>query len=226
MSPKRTPHIPRYIFTGVITVIPIWVTWLVFQFIFVQLSRLGLPGVRFLAGAVREDSPALAQLLLQQWFQSVLAVLLTVVGLYLLGFVATRVIGRRLIKLLDRLIDRIPVAEKIYGATKKLLSALQREPSNVQRVVLINFPSQHMKTVGLVTRVMKDKSTGRELAAVYVPTTPNPTSGYLEIVPVEDVVPTDMSVDEAMTLIISGGAVGPDVVSYERSAARETESKK
>ncbi|MDX1488549.1 MAG: DUF502 domain-containing protein [Acidiferrobacterales bacterium] len=215
MNPKRTPHLRRYILTGIITVIPIWVTWLVFQFTFSQLSKLGLPGVQFLAGAVREDSPALAQLLLQQWFQSVLAVLLMLLGLYLLGFVATRVVGRRFLKLVDRLMERIPVAEKVYGATKTLLNVLQREPGKVQRVVLINFPSQHMKTVGLVTRVMKDKSSGRELAAVYVPTTPNPTSGYLEIVPIEDVVPTDMTVDEAMTLIISGGAVGPEMVSYE-----------
>jgi uncharacterized membrane protein len=216
MNPKRTPHLRRYILTGIITVIPIWVTWLVFQFTFSQLSKLGLPGVQFLARAMREDSPALAQLLLQQWFQSVLAVLLMLLGFYLLGFVATRVVGRRFLKLIDRLMERIPVVHKVYGATKTLLNVLQREPGNVQRVVLINFPSQHMKTVGLVTRVMKDKNSGRELAAVYVPTTPNPTSGYLEIVPVEDVVPTDMTVDEAMTLIISGGAVGPERVSYER----------
>lgn len=215
MNPKRTRHLRRYILTGIITVIPIWVTWLVFQFTFSQLSKLGLPGVQFLARAVREDSPALAQLLLQQWFQSVSAVLLMLLGFYLLGFVATRMVGRRFLKLIDRLMERIPVVQKVYGATKTLLNVLQREPGNVQRVVLINFPSQHMKTVGFVTRVMKDKNSGRELAAVYVPTTPNPTSGYLEIVPLEDVVPTDMTVDEAMTLIISGGAVGPEKVSYE-----------
>lgn len=217
MSPKRTPHIPRYIITGVITVIPIWVTWLIFQFAFNQLSKLGLPGVQALAKTVRDDSPALAQLLLQPWFQSVLAVLVTLLGLYLLGFVTTLVIGRRLIKLFDRLMERIPVAQKVYGSTKKLLNVLQREPSNVQRVVLISFPSEQMKTVGLVTRVMKDKTSGRELVAVYVPTTPNPTSGYLEIVPVENVIPTDLTVEEAMTLIISGGTVGPDVLSYESS---------
>jgi uncharacterized membrane protein len=69
--------------------------------------------------------------------------------------------------------------------------------------------------VGFVTRLLKDHRTGRELAAVYVPTTPNPTSGYLEIVPLDKVVSTDWSVDEAMTFIISGGAVAPDKVHYD-----------
>ena len=71
-----------------------------------------------------------------------------------------------------------------------------------------------MKTVGFVTRSMTDMKTGKKLVAVYVPTTPNPTNGYLEIVPVEHVVSTDWSVDEAMNFIISGGAVGPEEVDY------------
>jgi len=74
-----------------------------------------------------------------------------------------------------------------------------------------------MKTVGFVTRVLNDQHTGRQLAAVYVPTTPNPTSGYLEIVPLESLVATDWSMDEAMAFIISGGAVAPDHIRYENS---------
>jgi len=75
-----------------------------------------------------------------------------------------------------------------------------------------------MKTVGLVTRTFSDAVTGRELAAVYVPTTPNPTSGYLEIVPVDKLTSTDWDLDEAMTFIISGGAIAPDQIYYEQSA--------
>jgi uncharacterized membrane protein len=73
-----------------------------------------------------------------------------------------------------------------------------------------------MKCVGFVTRIVREQGTGRELAAVYVPTTPNPTSGYLEIVPVESLTPTDWTVDEAMTFIISGGAVSPDTMPFSR----------
>jgi len=72
-----------------------------------------------------------------------------------------------------------------------------------------------MKTVGFVTTTFQDSETGQELAAVYVPTTPNPTSGYLEIVPVGDLVSTQWNFEEAMTFIISGGAVAPDTISYQ-----------
>ena len=73
----------------------------------------------------------------------------------------------------------------------QLLDILQTQPDGTQRVVLIDFPHKEMKSVGFVTRVIHEQGTGRELAAVYVPTTPNPTSGYLEIVPVELLTPTD-----------------------------------
>ena len=94
---------------------------------------------------------------------------------------------------------------------------MQKKPDKVQRVVLIPFPTPEMKTVGFVTRVLQDKDTGLELAAVYVPTTPNPTSGYLEIVPLSHVISTDWTIDEAMTFVISGGAVAPDKINYSKS---------
>jgi len=72
-----------------------------------------------------------------------------------------------------------------------------------------------MKTVGFVTNTFKDSNSARELAAVYVPTTPNPTSGYLEIVPIEDLVSTDWGFEEAMTFIVSGGAVSPGRIQFD-----------
>jgi uncharacterized membrane protein len=210
------PHLQRYLLAGVLTVIPIWITWVVFQFIFNQLSQIGLPWVRGLSRTVQTFAPTVARWLLEPWFQYALAVLVTLIGLYVLGWVATRVVGRRLLGVIDRIVERIPLVQTIYGGTKKLLSALQTKPENVQRVVLIEFPMEYMKTVGFVTRVMRDYDTGMELAAVYVPTTPNPTSGYLEIVPLDRIVSTDWTVDEAMTFIISGGAVAPDVLHYTK----------
>jgi uncharacterized membrane protein len=73
--------------------------------------------------------------------------------------------------------------------------------------------------VGLVTRVLRDVDDGREYAAVYVPTTPNPTSGYLEVVPVERLTPTDWTLDQAMAFIISGGAMAPDAFRFNARAA-------
>ena len=208
------PHMQRYLFTGILTVIPIWITWLVFQFIFRQLSNIGMPWVRALSGGLPQGLPALAQWLVAPWFQSALAVVLTLLALYLLGWVTTLVIGKRLLGLMDWFMNRIPLVQTIYGGVKKLLTALQQKPDGVQRVVLIAFPTPEMKTVGFVTRVLRDHQTGQELAAVYVPTTPNPTSGYLEIVPLDNVISTDWTIDQAMTFIVSGGAVAPDKIHY------------
>lgn len=118
------------------------------------------------------------------------------------------------------LIARVPLANVIYTSARKLLDMLETKPGSTQRVVLIDFPHRDMKSVGLVTRVIREEGSGRELAAVYVPTTPNPTSGYLEIVPVELLTPTDWTVDQAMSFIISGGAVAPDAMPFTRAGER------
>ena len=109
---------------------------------------------------------------------------------------------------------RVPLANLVYTSVRKLLDILQTKPGSTQRVVLVDFPHREMKAIGLVTRVLKEEGTGRELAAVYVPTTPNPTSGYLEIVPVEKITATDWTVDQAMSFIISGGAVSPAEIPF------------
>ena len=214
---KITPHIQRYLIAGVLTVIPIWITWLVFEFFLKQLSNLGRPWVRAFSKAVEQYIPGASTWLPAPWFESALAIISTIVFLYILGLIATRVIGKRTIAAFDSLINRIPFVTTVYKSTKTLISAIQKKPDKVQRVVLIPFPTPEMNTVGFVTRVLQDKDTGMELAAVYVPTTPNPTSGYLEIVPLSQVISTDWSIDEAMTFVISGGAVAPDSINYTKS---------
>ena len=139
--------------------------------------------------------------------QTAIALLATLAVILFSGVMARRVVGQRLLRWFEALIERIPLASTIYGSARQLLDILQTKPDGTQRVVLIDFPHTEMKSIGFVTRVMREHGTGRELAAVYVPTTPNPTSGYLEIVPVEKITPTDWTVDQAMSFIISGGAV-------------------
>lgn len=207
----------RNILAGILTVIPIWFTWIVFEFILKKLSQIGLPSAMRLARELEKHSPNLAEIIQAPWLLHTIAVLLTIIALYFLGWITSIVIGQRLIKIFEYFIHRIPLVQSVYSAVKKFISVLQTKPDEVQRVVLIEFPSEHMKTVGFVTRIFKDVNTGRQLAAVYVPTTPNPTSGYLEIVPVENLVSTDWSMDEAMTFIISGGAVAPDHIKYENT---------
>jgi uncharacterized membrane protein len=218
MAPS-TGRLRNYFIAGVLTVIPVWITWVVFRFIVDQLSSVGRPWVFALSRVIRPYAPDTAALLLNPWFESGLAVVLTVLALLVLGWAATRVVGKRLIAAFDALVHRIPLIEKIYGSSKAVVSAFQQQPEQVQRVVLIEFPNEGMKTVGLVTRTLTASDTGEELAAVYVPTTPNPTSGYLEIVPVKQLVPTDWTFDEAMSFVISGGTVAPDGVHFRRKTA-------
>ena len=206
--------ISRYMITGVFTVIPILVTWIIFEFLFNLLSEIGTPAIKILA----DIFPSLADWITNPWFLSIIGVLFTLVALYLLGLIATFVIGKRIIAAFDYLINKLPVVKVIYTAIKKLVVTLQHKPTDAQRVVLIEFPSPAMKTVGLVTQVFTDDDTGEKLAAVYVPTTPNPTSGYLEIIPLDKLILTNWSLDEAMTFIMSGGAVAPDKINYSKSA--------
>lgn len=218
LSDSLSTVLRKYILAGLLALIPVWVTYLVFNFLVSLLAKYGAPGVELLGNRVRPYWPGVADWLAMEWFQSILGVLLILVALAVLGWVTTLVVGRELVEFFDRLINRIPVVQRVYGAVKQLVEALQRRPDGVQRVVLIDFPSPEMKTVGLVTRTFEDRDTGRKLAAVYVPTTPNPTSGYLEIVPLDKVTSTNWTVDEAMNFIMSGGAVAPEKISYERSA--------
>ena len=209
-------HLQRYLITGLLTFIPLWLTWLVFAFIVSVLSHVGAPAVAATFALISALFPAAAEWLGQEWFRSIVAFVGTILALYLLGFAVSRMLGQRLLAGFERLIERIPLVHTIYGGSKKLMTMLQSKPGNTQRVVLIGFPSPTLKTIGFVTRTFVD-STGREMAAVYVPTTPNPTGGYLEIVPVELLTPTDWTVDQAMTFILSGGAVSPnDRIPFQR----------
>jgi uncharacterized membrane protein len=215
----RPLYIQRYLLTGLLTFIPIWLTWVVFKSIFSLLSQVNLPWVAALFSALATAFPETLGRLNQDWLISLLAFVVTVVALYVMGFAANRMFGRRMLGAFERVIDRIPIAHSIYGGAKKLMGMLQNKPTGTQRVVLIDFPSPELKSLGFVTRVFRDAN-GVELAAVYVPTTPNPTGGYLEIVPLDRLVATDWSVDQAMAFILSAGAAGPDTLPFavERQA--------
>jgi len=213
----------RYLITGLLTFMPLWVTWLVFKFIVGFLADLGAPLVAAFVGALGWVSPQAADQLSHSWITYVLALVLTLATLYLLGFLANRMIGQRLLQAFDSLLQRIPLVQTIYGGTKKLMTVLQQKPSGAQRVVLVDFPRKGMKVVGFVTRVMQEEGSGREMAAVYIPTTPNPTGGYLEVVPLDELTPTDWTMDQAMAFIISGGAVAPDTLPAAPSALQAQE---
>lgn len=214
------PSLQRVFLTGLLTLLPVWLTWVVVKFVFSLLSGISSPWVAPLSERIAASFPGYLDWIKALWVQNTIALIATVGAIVFVGILSRRVIGQRLLRWFEAIMRRIPLASVVYDSARKLLDMLQTQPGSTQRVVLIDFPHRDMKSVGLVTRVIKEQGTGRELAAVYVPTTPNPTSGYLEIVPVELLTPTDWSVDQAMGFIISGGAVAPDSVPFTRTADR------
>jgi uncharacterized membrane protein len=212
--PTTGQRLQRLFLTGLLTLLPIRLTWVVVTFVFVQLSDRSRPVVDPALDSVAALDPRTLAWLEDPWVGTAIALVATVVVILLSGWLARRVFGQRMLRFFESLVARVPLASTIYGSARKLLDILQTQPDGTQRVVLIDFPHDQMKSVGFVTRVIRDEATGRELAAVYVPTTPNPTSGYLEIVPVEKITPTDWTVDQAMSFIISGGAVSPDTIPF------------
>jgi uncharacterized membrane protein len=197
--------------TGVLTLIPLLVVWLVLEFVLSFLFAVGSPFAMGVTMFITDRMPGAERLLDDPYFHWLVAVLVALVLLYAVGAITSRMVGKKLIAFVEGLIARIPVIETVYSASKKLVGILQQQPDGTTaRVVLVEFPQPGMKAIGLVMRVFTDAVTGEELAAVYVPTTPNPTSGYLEIMPLARVVPTALTMDQAMTMIVSGGAVAPD----------------
>jgi uncharacterized membrane protein len=195
---------------GVLTIIPLIVVWFVLDFIFAFLSAVGSPVASGISMFIADRMPQAEPLLDNHLFRWFVAVVMSLFLIYAVGNIASRMAGKRLIAAFEGLLARIPVVETVYSASKKLVNVLQQSPGGGARVVLIDFPHPGMKAIGLVMRNFRDSSTGQELAAVFVPTTPNPTSGYLAIIPVQRLVPTAMTMDQAMTMIVSGGTVAPE----------------
>ncbi len=205
-----------YFLTGLLTLLPIWLVFIVFKFVLGLLSDLSEPIITPISHHLAVNYPMMFSWLSQPLTRTTIGVIFTTAFILSIGILTRRVIGQRLISWVELMISKVPLANTIYLSARKLLDMLQTKPDGTQRVVLINFPHEHMKSIGFVTRILHDEITGEELAAVYVPTTPNPTSGYLEIVPVSQLTPTDWSADQAMSFIISGGAVAPDKIPFSR----------
>lgn len=155
------------------------------------LSGIGRPKVIILANAVRPLLQDLTRWILEApWLSSALAITLALLMHYLLGWAVTHLIGRRIVSNVEGWLKRIPFVTTVYGATKRLVEAFQTDGIETSRkVVLVEFPHTEMKAVGFHTQTLIDRESGIELAAVYVPTAPNPTSGYLEIVPLDRIIP-------------------------------------
>ena len=201
-------HLQRNILAGIITIGPLVATWVIFSFLLETLARAGLPLVHLFAAAFPSDwfdSP---------WLQSFLAIGLTLVILYVVGRVTSLVVGRQAFGLFESMLERLPFVAKVYTSVRQLLDTMMAKKDTSQRVVLIDFPIPGQKSIGFLTRTLTDSTTGRRLAAVLVPNAINPTSAFLQILPMDRVIETDLTMEQAMSMVMTGGAVGPETIRY------------
>jgi uncharacterized membrane protein len=201
----------RNILAGLITIGPLFVTWLVFSFVFRTLAEAGLPLVQLFTAVFP------AGWLGQAWLQSLLAVVLTLILLYLVGRITSLVIGRQALGLFESVLERLPFVAKVYTSVRQLLDSMLMKKESSQRVVLVDFPLAGQKSIGFLTRTYTDATTGRLLAAVLLPNAINPTSAFLQILPIELVTETDLTMEQAMSMIMTGGAVGPETIRFTKS---------
>jgi len=197
---------------GIITVGPLFVTYLIFSFLLGALAKAGLPVVQLFAAIFPENW------LNQPWLQSTLAIVLTLAVLYVVGRVTSLVIGRQAFDLFEAVLERLPFVAKIYTSVRQLLDTMMAKKETSQRVVLVDFPIPGQKSIGFLTRTLTDSTTGEVLAAVLVPCAINPTSAFLQILPIGRVTDTGMSMEQAMSMLMTGGAVGPESIRFSRPA--------
>lgn len=145
-----------------------------------------------------------------------LGILLTLTVILLLGWLSTGVLGRRIIDSVEAFIRRVPIARSVYGATKGVLEALSRDQADAfKRVVLVEYPRLGTYGIGFVTGGPARWSASphdMELVPVFVPTTPNPTSGYLLLVPPREIIECPVTVEEGIRMVVSGGILQPELI--------------
>jgi len=214
---KKQPSrraLKRHLIAGLIVIAPLtatlWVLNWIFQLLDGVLGRFLYPALGLALGRDAFVAPGLGLIAL-------LLLLLCV------GWLAERAIGSRAIRWWNDLLESLPVVRRIYGASNRIVrTVFGDEARPFSQVVLVEYPSPGRWSIGFLAGAAPAETTARlgEMVSVFVPTTPNPTSGWIVFLPRELVTPLAMSVDEAFTLILSAGSVRPsDVIAPEVTGA-------
>lgn len=181
---------------GILVTVPIGATILILVWIFSTVDKLLQPLIKSISGHTIPGIGFIA----------------TIVLIYLAGVITDNFLGKVLIRYGETLLAKIPVVRHLYSGAKQILQSfatLKRKKTGFMQVVLVEFPRKGMKAIGFITNEITDKS-GEKYLSVLIPTAPNPTTGFLQILKEEEVIRTQMSVDEAIKMIISVGKIAPD----------------
>jgi len=215
----------RRMVSGMLVLVPVGVTLLVMRWLFTWVTSLLRPAVKYATSGLER----------LRWIQAlpdayvniyvhVLAILLLFALLYLIGVLGQHIVGRRLIRAWEGIWLKIPLVRTIYGATRQVVDALSLpEGTAFKSVVVVDFPSPGLKAVGFLTGYMLDDA-GHRFAKVLIPTTPNPTTGFLELVPAEAVVITDLAIEEGFKMIMSCGIVSPENLLHHREGQKREDA--
>lgn len=192
----------RYFIAGLLVCVPLWVTLLIIKFLVDLFDKIfGL-----IPDAYQPDK-------LLGFHLPGLGLLFAVVFVFIIGMVITHFLGHRLVDLYESIVARIPLVRTIYNAVKQVMSSLlSASDDSFRNVILVEYPRKGIWSIAFQTSKgfdLAEEATGEEMITVFLPTTPNPTSGFLLLVPKKDTVKIDVSVDEALKMVISLGVVLP-----------------
>lgn len=203
-----------YFLTGVLVTAPIgitlWLAWVTLVFVDDKMKLL-IPAAWDPQGYLPIYIPGLGLIVL-------------VVGLTVIGMLAAGLIGRSLIRLGEAIVERMPIVRGIYGASKQVIeTVVGHNATSFREVVIVEFPRRGSWSIGFVTGSTKgeiQRLTDDEVVNVFVPTTPNPTSGYLVFVPRRELVTLSMTVEDGIKFVVSGGIVTPPDPSHRAKRRR------
>ena len=184
--------------SGVVALIPLAVTFVVLRWLFNITAGILLPFIDPIVG----EWPT--------FFRALLAVGILLVAIYILGEIAAHVVGRRVLALGEAVMLRLPIVKVVYSISKQVVGAFQGQGTKAfKEVVYVDFPLPNHRSLGFVTSHFT-KPDGSEWSTVFVPTTPNPTTGFLQIVERDRLEATNMTVEEGIKMVMSLGVLRPD----------------
>jgi uncharacterized membrane protein len=196
-------------FAGLALVLPSVISVAVLVWIFHNVSNLTDTLLFFLPASLTHEALPNGEEGPIHWYWSMVALALAILLVCLAGRYGRNYFGRKMIEWIDGTIMRVPLMNKIYGTVKQVNASFSSNKSSFKQVVLVTFPHPRSRAVGFVTG--EQKGLGPEkLISVFIPTTPNPTSGFLVLVPESEIINLEMSVADGIKFIISLGALMPE----------------
>jgi len=143
----------------------------------------------------------------------IVAVIITFLIIWIIGIVATNIVGRKILKLTEALLLKAPLVNRIYQTVKQIIQTIIVSKTALRQVVLVEYPRKGVYAIAFVTNIYEKE--GKRKFSLLIPTTPNPTTGFFAIVPEEEVIPLKMTVEDGMKLIVSAGIISPEGYSIE-----------